>query len=65
MKPENVMTGKDQESNAVFLADFGIAKFYREADGAHVYDIYLFRSFKENKPFVGTTRYASINAHKG
>ena len=30
------MTGKDHESSAVFLADFGIAKFYREADGAHV-----------------------------
>lgn len=25
----------------------------------------IIRPFKENKPFVGTTRYASINAHKG
>ncbi|CAD8153308.1 unnamed protein product [Paramecium octaurelia] len=39
MKPENVMTGKDQESNQIFLADFGIAKFYREPDGTHVYII--------------------------
>lgn len=23
------------------------------------------RSFRENQPFIGTTRYASINAHKG
>lgn len=23
------------------------------------------RSFKEHKPFIGTTRYASIAAHKG
>ncbi|CAD8150731.1 unnamed protein product [Paramecium octaurelia] len=58
MKPENIMTGKDQELNQIFLADFGIAKFYREPDGTHT-------PFKESKPFVGTTRYASINAHKG
>ncbi|CAD8152447.1 unnamed protein product [Paramecium pentaurelia] len=58
MKPENVMTGKDQESNQIFLADFGIAKFYREPDGTHV-------PFKDNKSFVGTTRYASIGAHRG
>ncbi|CAD8063348.1 unnamed protein product [Paramecium sonneborni] len=58
MKPENVMTGKDFEQNSIFLADFGIAKFYRDANGTHV-------PFKENKSFVGTTRYASIGAHRG
>ncbi len=25
----------------------------------------ILRPFKENKPFIGTTRYASISAHQG
>lgn len=27
--------------------------------------IYLYSQFKEGKPFIGTTRYASVGAHKG
>jgi hypothetical protein len=33
------MTGREQEQNSVFLADFGISKFYKENDGTHVYFI--------------------------
>lgn len=66
IKPENVLVGRDNESNILYLVDFGISKFYRDSKGAHMYNILrYFRVFKENKPFIGTTRYASIAAHKG
>jgi len=38
--------------------DFGISKYFRDSDGQHI-------EFNENKPFIGTTRYASIAAHRG
>lgn len=40
----------------VYIIDFGISKTYRDSTGKHI-------AFKENKPFIGTTRYASIAAH--
>jgi hypothetical protein len=30
-----------------------------------LYLLIKYSSFKDNKPFIGTTRYASIAAHKG
>ena len=47
--------------------DFGISKFYKDENEAHMYSKYLFmfRYLKERLPFIGTTRYASINSHKG
>jgi hypothetical protein len=49
----------------LYLVDYGISKFYREAKGQHMYQFYIWSSFKENKPFIGTTRYAPIAAHLG
>jgi serine/threonine protein kinase len=37
--------------------DFGISKFYKNNQGVHI-------EFSDDKPFIGTTRYASIAAHK-
>ncbi|OHT00920.1 hypothetical protein TRFO_32266 [Tritrichomonas foetus] len=47
------------KSNVVFLIDFGLAKKYRDLN-SHVH-----LEQKVNRGFTGTTRFASINAHKG
>lgn len=66
MKPENVLVGRD--SSEIYLVDFGISKVYRDGNGNHVYlSLFInnFSPFRDGKPFIGTTRYASIGAHKG
>ncbi|CAK60344.1 unnamed protein product (macronuclear) [Paramecium tetraurelia] len=57
IKPENILMGRGTDSQQVYLVDYGISKKYRN-NGQHI-------PFQENKPFMGTTRYASISAHKG
>jgi serine/threonine protein kinase len=42
----------------IYLIDFGISKIYKDKNNRHI-------SFKDNKPFIGTTRYAAIAAHEG
>lgn len=56
LKPENILMGRENESHMVYIIDYGISKIYRDGQGRHI-------TFKENKPFIGTTRYASIAAH--
>ncbi|CAK85816.1 unnamed protein product (macronuclear) [Paramecium tetraurelia] len=58
IKPENVLVGKDDDENSLYIVDFGISKFFKDENESHI-------SFREKQPFIGTTRYASINAHKG
>ncbi|CAD8166792.1 unnamed protein product [Paramecium octaurelia] len=58
IKPENILVGKEDEENQLFIVDFGISKFYKDENESHI-------SLRERQPFIGTTRYASINAHKG
>lgn len=48
--------GRENECHMVYMIDFGISKIYRDNNKRHI-------TFKENKPFIGTTRYASIAAH--
>ncbi|CAD8047734.1 unnamed protein product [Paramecium primaurelia] len=57
IKPENILMGRGNDTNVVYLVDFGISKKYK-INGQHI-------PFQEQKPFMGTTRYASISAHKG
>ncbi|CAD8139024.1 unnamed protein product [Paramecium pentaurelia] len=57
IKPENILMGRGTDSQQVYLVDYGISKKYR-TNGQHI-------QFQENKPFMGTTRYASVSAHKG
>ncbi|CAD8133365.1 unnamed protein product [Paramecium octaurelia] len=54
LKPENIMFHQKQ----IYIVDFGISKLYRDNNLKHA-------PFKEGRSFVGTTRYASIAAHKG
>jgi casein kinase I family protein HRR25 len=49
LKPENILMGREDNSKNTYLIDFGISKIYRDSNGRHI-------SFKENKPFIGTTR---------
>ena len=53
------MIGLNNQSNIVYLIDFGLAKKYR--DGKTYHHI----PYKENKTLTGTARYASINSHLG
>ena len=58
IKPENILIGKGDKANLVYIIDFGISKYFRDMHGRHII-------YRENKPFIGTTRYASISSHKG
>ncbi|CAD8174043.1 unnamed protein product [Paramecium octaurelia] len=58
LKPENMILGLGNEISKLHLIDFGISKVYRDENGKHI-------SFKDQKSFLGTTRYASIQAHLG
>lgn len=59
IKPDNFLMGLNNQSNIVYLIDFGLAKKYR--DGKTYHHI----PYKENKTLTGTARYASINSHLG
>ncbi|CAD8100822.1 unnamed protein product [Paramecium sonneborni] len=58
LKPENVLFGVDDECSKIYVVDFGISKVYRDKHGN-------IHPFRDNTSFIGTTRYASIAAHKG
>ncbi|CAD8203817.1 unnamed protein product [Paramecium octaurelia] len=58
LKPENILFGIEDESSKIYVVDFGISKIYLDAQGNIL-------PFRDNASFIGTTRYASIAAHKG
>ena len=59
LKPQQFLLGPQKDSDSVFLVDFGLSKRYKTKDlGIHV-------PYMENRAFVGTTYYASVNTHKG
>lgn len=57
IKPANFLIKPDRERPLV-LIDYGLASNYLTEKGHHI-------ACRTDKGFVGTTRYASINAHKG
>jgi serine/threonine protein kinase len=60
LKPDNFTIGYgSDESNKIYCIDFGLSKAYVKKDGTHIPEDTVSRKF------VGTARYASINAHKG
>lgn len=57
IKPENFVIGHN--GHTVYLLDFGLCKSFRDPNsGLHI-------AFRDCKGFIGTARYASINAHLG
>ena len=59
IKPENLCIGNEDETNIIFLIDYGLSKRYKN-NKTHQHIPY-----REGRSFLGTTRYASINAHLG
>mmetsp|Transcript_14237 Transcript_14237/g.33893 ORF Transcript_14237/g.33893 Transcript_14237/m.33893 type:complete len:429 (+) Transcript_14237:142-1428(+) len=61
IKPDNFLIGgsrKTQQSQILYLIDFGLAKKYRDSKCNHI-------PYRDNKSMTGTARYASVNAHRG
>jgi len=50
--------GRGRNAHIVYIVDFGLAKKLVTRNGTHI-------SYKENKNFTGTARYASLNTHLG
>ncbi|KAL0615296.1 Casein kinase I isoform alpha-like [Plecturocebus cupreus] len=59
IKPGNFLMGTGRHCSKLFLIDFGLAKNYRDTKTRqHI-------PYREDTHFIGTARYASINAHFG
>jgi casein kinase I homolog HRR25 len=59
IKPANFVMGTGQASHLVNVIDFGLAKKFRDHDGAHI-------PYKQDAHHgVGTSLFASINTHHG
>ena len=59
IKPENFLIGSREENqDKIFIIDFGLTKKYVDVSGAHI-------GYTEGQPFVGNSRYASLNSLKG
>ena len=59
IKPGNLIIGTNLNENLIYLIDFGLSKKYRDPKTfEHI-------KFTKNKKLTGTSRYASINNHKG
>ncbi|KAK8837733.1 hypothetical protein M9Y10_036268 [Tritrichomonas musculus] len=59
IKPDNFVMGVENESNKIYLIDFGLAKRYRDpVTLKHI-------KYSEGKSLTGTARYASVNALRG
>lgn len=58
VKPDNFLMGVGANAQRLYLIDFGLAKKYKQKDGAHI-------PYRDNKNLTGTARYASLNTHLG
>lgn len=62
IKPNNFLLGKynrNFNSNLIYIVDFGLSKEFKDPITKEHYP------YKENRRFVGTPRYASVNTHIG
>jgi serine/threonine protein kinase len=59
IKPENLAVGLGKRANIIYLFDFGLVKQYRSPATKR------YISYKYNKQFVGSLRYANFNTHLG
>lgn len=59
IKPENFLLGLNENSNNIYIIDFGLSKRFKDKNThQHI-------PYRENRHLIGTARYASINAHLG
>ena len=59
IKPENFVVGINDDSNTIYIIDFGLSQRYKDKKtGAHT-------PYRENRQMIGTVRYASINTQIG
>ena len=59
IKPENFVTGINDDSNTIYIIDFGLSQRYKDKKtGVH-------NPYRENRQMIGTVRYASINTQIG
>ena len=59
LTPSNMVMGVGNQTNLVYLIDFGLLKEYREPD------THLHIPYNTGLGFIGTTTFASINSHMG
>ena len=59
IKPDNILIGLNNNKDTFYLIDYGLAKKFKDSrSNVHIPCI-------DNKGFIGTSRYASINTHLG
>lgn len=58
IKPDNFLFGLGQNSNILYLIDFGFCKRYQLDDGSHI-------PFRENRSVIGTPNFISNNIKNG
>ncbi|KAK3338036.1 casein kinase 1, delta subunit [Neurospora tetraspora] len=56
IKPDNLLMGVGRQGNTLYMIDFGLAKEFTDTE--------RYRNV-EGLPLCGTSRYASVNNHKG
>ena len=58
IKPDNFMTGIDNNEDKIYIIDFGLSKKYRSSKTLeHI-------KFKQHRRLTGTIRYASLNSSR-
>lgn len=57
IKPSNFLIGKDSDKSQIYILDFGLSKRYSN-HSTHI-------PFRNDRSFIGTSRYASTNMHLG
>jgi len=58
IKPENLLFGIDDNSNILYLIDYGFCKKFILDNGEHI-------ELRKNKTLIGTPNFVSINIHNG
>ena len=62
IKPENLLIGSEENTNTIYLINFGLAKRFKDnKTNQHI----PYKEYKEPGHFLGTIMYGSINAHLG
>lgn len=58
IKPSNFVLGPKGQHDKIYIVDFGLAKYFRGADGRHI-------PMVKKSGMTGTARYTTVNLHQG